>query len=333
MKKGTKECLRIIRDIGGIISPFVSTISIVFDAIDVTDKFIIYIRPIIIISTLFTLGYAIYYVFNIRKMYEKDKRIEEQEEIIGLLEKNISNGMKNYKNVATVTFDLKDKKYHLEIKKEYEIISDGIKWYEGQFYSNKILESATMSQEFYSNNQISWEDLDIRAQLSYKNIGEEDYSPVYELAVLKAAEGNNYKQFHIQYITKKENDSLDIRKGAYIKLKYDYSVPIFLWGSYLNRYITFWNEEAEVYFKCQCEEKLNIQNFKLFRADDLSGEPRRIQIKECRSDRRDTLYYYKIVLPRQRFTKFIVWWDANKIFDKDSLNTNLTADRSQLTQY
>lgn len=68
MKKGTKECLRIIRDIGGIISPFVSTISIVFDAIDVTDKFIIYIRPIIIISTLFTLGYAIYYVFNIRKM-------------------------------------------------------------------------------------------------------------------------------------------------------------------------------------------------------------------------------------------------------------------------
>lgn len=333
MSSNTKEWMQRVRDLGGIIAPFVLAGSTIADVVDVADNYITYIKPIIIISALITFGYAIYYFLNGKKIYEKNRKLEEQRQTIELLEKNISNGMRNYKNTATVTFDTKNEKYNLVINKEYEIISDGIKWYEGQFYSNKILENVSESQEFYKNNQISWDDLDVKAELSYKNIDEEDFSPIYELAVLRAAEGNNYKQFHIQYITKEGNDSLDIRKGAYIKLQYAYSVPIFLWGSYLNRYITFWNEEAEVYFKCKNKEKLNIQNFKLFRADDLTGEPKKIEIKVQKSDKMDGLHYYKIALPKQKFTKFIVWWDADKIFGKSGLNTNLTADRSQLTQY
>ena len=169
--------------------------------------------------------------------------------------------------------------------------------------------------------------------MSYRNIEDLEESRIYELAILKAAEGNNYKQFHIQYKTKDGNESLDIHKGAYIKLKYSYSIPIYLWGSYLNRYITYWSEYAEVYFKCKHKEKLNTQNFKLFKADDLTGEPKKIEIKEDKSDKIDGLHYYKIVLPKKQFIKYIVWWDANKIFGKENLNTVLTADRSQLTQY
>ncbi len=333
MKDVTKELLGKVRDVGGIISPFILAGSTVADLIDVADKYLTYIKPVTIFSAICTFGYAIYYSINGKKLYEKNKKIDKQNKTIEELEKNISNGMKYHKNSANVTFDIKGEKYKIAIEKEYEIISDGIKWYEGQFYSNKILENVAESQEFYKNNQISWDDLEVKAELSYRNLGEKDFSQVYELSVLRAAEGNNYKQFHIQYITKEGNDSLDIRKGAYIKLQYAYSIPITLWGSYLNRYITYWNEDADVYFKCKHKEKLNIHNFKLFRADDLTGEPKKIEVKVQKSDKMDGLHYYKIGLPKQKFTKFIVWWDADKIFGKSGLNTNLTADRSQLTQY
>lgn len=327
------EFVKKVRDIGGIIAPFILAGSTMVDLVDISDKYIRYIKPIIIISAIVTFIYAIYYFLNGKRIYEKNKKINEQEKLIKLLERNISSGMKYYRNIAYVTFDIKNGKYNIEIEKEYEIISDGIKWYEGQFYSNKILDNATKSQEFYSENGISWDNLDIKAELSYKNIGDSEFSPVYELAVLRAAEGNNYKQFHIQYNTKEENDSLDIHKGAYIKLKYSYIVPIYLWGSYLNRYITYWNEDAEVYFKCKIKEKLNTQYFKLYRADDITGEPKKIEIKQHKLDKVDGLQYFKVVLPKQNFTKFIIWWDANKIYEKKDLNTNLTADHSQLTLY
>lgn len=333
MNDNIKEWLGRARDLGGVIAPFILAGSTVADLIDITDKYITYIKPVMIISALFTFIYAIYYFVNGKKIYEKNKIIKEQAEDINVLQKHISNGMKNYKNIASVVFDVRAERYLIEIQKEYEIISDGIKWYEGQFYSNKILDNVASSQEFYSDNIISWDVLDVKAELSYKNIEDLEESRIYELAILKAAEGNNYKQFHIQYKTKEGNESLEIHKGAYIKLKYSYSIPIYLWGSYLNRYITYWSEYAEVYFKCKHKEKLNTQNFKLFKADDLTGEPKKIEIKEDKSDKIDGLHYYKIILPKKQFTKYIVWWDANKIFGKENLNTVLTADRSQLTQY
>lgn len=333
MNDNTKERWGIARDLGGVIAPFILAGSTIADLIDITNQYITYIKPVIIISALLTFVYAIYYFVNGKKIYEKNRIIKEQAEDINVLQKHISNGMKNYKNIASVVFDVRAERYLIEIQKEYEIISDGIKWYEGQFYSNKILDNVTFSQEFYSDNIISWDVLDVKAELSYKNIEDLEESRIYELAILKAAEGNNYKQFHIQYKTKDGNESLDIHKGAYIKLKYSYSIPVYLWGSYLNRYITYWSEYAEVYFKCKHKEKLNTQNFKLFKADDLTGEPKKIEIKEDKSDKIDGLHYYKIVLPKKQFTKYIVWWDANKIFGKENLNTVLTADRSQLTQY
>ena len=333
MNDNTKDLLRKVKDLGGMLAPFILAGSTVADLIDVTDKYITYIKPVVIISAILTFIYAIHYFVNGKKIYEQNKKIKEQEEEINILQKHISNGMKNYKNIASVTFDIRAEKYLIEIQKEYEIISEGIKWYEGQFYSNKILNSVASSQEFYSDNIISWSELDLKAELSYKNIEDTEESRIYELAILEAAEGNNYKQFHIQYKTKDGNESLDIHEGAYIKLKYSYSVPINLWGSYLNRFITYWSECAEVYLKCKHKEKLNPQNFKLFRTDDLTGEPKKIEIKEDKSDKIDGLHYYKIILPKQKFIKYIVWWDANKIFGKNNLNTVLTADRSQLTQY
>ena len=333
MNNDTKEWLRKVRDLGGVISPFILAGSTVVDLIDVADKYVTYIKPVVIVSAIITFAYAIFYFLNGKAIYEKNQLIKKQEEDINILQKHISNGIKNYKNIASVVFDIRAEKYLIEIQKEYEIVSDGIKWYEGQFYSNKILDNVASSQKFYSDNIISWEDLDVKAELSYKNSEDLEESRIYELAILQAAEGNNYKQFHIQYKTKDGNESLDIHKGAYIKLKYSYSIPIRLWGSYLNRYITYWGEHAEVYFKCKHKEKLNTQNFKLFKTDDLTGEPKKIEIKEDKSDKIDGLHYYKIVIPRKKFTKFIVWWDANKIFGKENLNTVLTSDRSQLTQY
>ena len=65
MNDNTKEWLGRVRDLGGVIAPFILAGSTVADLIDITDKYITYIKPVIIISALLTFMYAIYYFTGI----------------------------------------------------------------------------------------------------------------------------------------------------------------------------------------------------------------------------------------------------------------------------
>ena len=87
MSANTKDWLRKAKDLGGVLAPFILAGSTVADLIDITDKYIAYIKPIVIISAIITFIYAIYYIVNGKKIYEKNKKIKEQQEDIIVLQK------------------------------------------------------------------------------------------------------------------------------------------------------------------------------------------------------------------------------------------------------
>lgn len=249
------------------------------------------------------------------------------------LELKICDGKKLISSKATITFDILRKKYILSFEKRYVILSDAIKWYEGQFYSNKYLDSAETSQVYYKDHPIKWVDLNISAELRYKNPTDRNFSKTKKVAVLQIAEGNNYKKFHIQYKTKL-GDKLPIRKGAEILLTYTYEIPTELWGSYLNRYISYWRETTEVILKCddKYSDKLKDSNIKVYQTDHITGEPIITDIKG-ETDTTQGKSTYVIKLPSNESCKYAIWWDADEIFEESSLNTNMTVDHSQQTQY
>ena len=308
-------------------SPIILVLSVIANSITVLERFKDIIMILTVISALFVLGLAVYYVVFTAKAGEKNIKI-------GILEKEICKGNKYILNEATVTMDIDQKKYIIEIKKEYEIISESIKWFECQFYCNNILTNASEALANYDNNPVKWEELNIRASLQYKNPEDTDYYPPKYVRVKRVAEGNNYKQFHIEYKTEK-GDPLDVKEGTRIILTYKYEVPVTKWGSYLNRYVTYWGEATKVSIACKDEQKLRKNELKLYKTNR-NGCP----VIDPKSNQwNDTiindLYYRELKIDPTRCCKYIVSWNANEFFNIENidLNTQIGEDQSQLTQY
>ena len=122
-----------------IVSPFVFILSLIADAIAVLERFSGIIQVIMVISSLSVIGFSFYYIWFARHSVLLQGKLAEQEKKIDLLEQEICEGKRLTKNEAIVTFDVSEKRYLLGIKKEYQIISDRIKWMECQFYCNNRL--------------------------------------------------------------------------------------------------------------------------------------------------------------------------------------------------
>ena len=169
-------------------------------------------------------------------------------------------------------------------------------------------------------------------ELKYKNVDERKFSKTRQLAVLQIAEGNNYKKFHIQYNTKR-GDRLPIKKNAEIILHYSYEVPVSLWGSYLNRYISYWREPTEVVLICKDGDKLKNENIKVYKGDHTTGYPYIFKEDNFEIDTQNGQTFCTIKLPNDNSGKYSIWWNADEIFNMQNLNTNMTDDHSQQTKY
>lgn len=350
-----------VPDIVSIASPIAFGVSFIADIAGIAQSLQMVWSTLMILSALLVLGSGIY-TFLKRKKYidllesnrKLEKKLEKNDFVITsykekirdlvkekkeesakreTLESLVCDGKQYLSNKATIQFDLVNKKYKLSFEKHYKIISDAIKWYEGQFYSNKYLDSALKSQTYYQDNPVSWDTLNITAELQYKNIEDDTFSNTKQLLVKQIAEGNNYKKFHIQYNTKNGGDKLPIKKGAEIILNYSYEVPVSLWGSYLNRYISYWREEAEVILCCKDKSKMIDDNIKIYMADHNTGEPYIIDIQNIQIDTQKGETSYSIKFPNNAIGKYSVWWNAEKIFGISGLNTDMTVDHSQQTKY
>jgi len=221
----------------------------------------------------------------------------------------------------------------LEIK-EYDIISENSKWYAGQFYCNKILDSSERAQEYYEKHKISWRDLNIQAHIEHKNPEDDNWKPQIEVYVKRVAEGNNYKEFHIEYKTVPDKDVLGIKKGTKVKLTYTYDVPLTIWGTYLNRYLTYWREVSAVTILCQDRQKLDVATFKLYEANE-NGDPVLVQGVEWSptyKQQAGDLFARTIIIPTKRICcRYTAWWDATVFFGDSVENTKMTSDELQLT--
>lgn len=119
------------------------------------------------------------------------------------------------------------------------------------------------------------------------------------------AESSNYKTYNIKYINKKINTNLNVRKGNFIELEYSYEIPVHYWGSYLNRTISYFEEQGSIIVSCDDEEKLDSQDFVLAKSDKIQ-----ISNNDDFIVQRDGSYL--INLPRE-CGKYTLYWDAKKI--------------------
>ena len=255
--------------IGGRISPFVVLFGLVANIFSLFPRFKIPIIIILFVSAACIVAYTIWRIVESSKTRDLRSKVD-------ILEQEVCKGLKMIRNDAMVTMDMSAKKYRLEFKKEYDIISETPKWYSGQFYCNKVLYSAENAQDYYEEHKVSWDDLNVRAHVQYKNPESDDWEPQIEVFVKHVAEGNNYKEFHIEHKTLIDRNPLDIKKGTRVRLTYAYDVPLDIWGTYLNRYITYWREASTVTVLCTDKQKLISTPFKLFKTNE-NGVPVLVQ--------------------------------------------------------
>jgi Predicted phosphohydrolases len=239
------------------------------------------------------------------------------------LEKMIYGGKKYIINRARIRFNTKARKYELKFEKKYEILEDESFWYSGQFYGNKYKNNPKKSKEFYDKNNIKWEDLNFKAFVRVLNAKNEIIQNRVAVVVECVAESSNYKTYNIKYINKKINTNLNVHKGDFIELEYSYEIPVHYWGSYLNRTISYFEEQGSIIVSCDDEEKLDSQDFVLAKSD-------KVQI----SNNDDFILQrdgsFLINLPRE-CGKYTLYWDAKKIFGLEEDNTIPSRDECQIT--
>lgn len=256
--------------------------------------------------------------------------LRSKEENRVLLEKNIHNGLKYTRNKATITLNKDKNVYQFEFVKEFEIISDVTpKWYSAQFYANKILKNKNDSKQYYQQNTVKWKDLNVKAQISYMRPSSQKFTDYKKLEIYNVADDNNYIPFLIQYIEKNKNRALDLKKGTKVKLKYSYDVPVDLWGSYLNRSVSYFEEEMIVKLRCELDTDLDIKVSKLTGSLGTPTETNDYVLEQYDEDQH---HVYRIKLKANSFVKYRIWWDSSKYFSQE-VATEDTADNSQLTNY
>lgn len=295
------------------------------------------LKVIFIVTVFIMFIVGCFLAFRYKKFIDADKKnMELSEEIskknsrIDLLEQNIHNGVKYTNNEVVVTLDRNKKLYRFEFIKEFEIISDNApKWYYAQFYANKILKDKKMSKEYYKDNVIKWDDLKVRATVSYLHPGSREFTNPVNLVIDNITDENNYIPFNIQYTTFRGRRTLNMKKGTKVKLKYCYNVPIHLWGSYLNRTISYFGEPAVVKLKYDIGAEFDI---KVSSLSGVGGAPLDTEDYGMYKDEENEYIVRTITLQSQPFAKYRIWWDSEKYFENDK-TTEDTADNSQLTNY
>lgn len=267
---------------------------------------------------------------------EKEKNKKNETELLKqnhLLRNHINGGLEFSSNCVTISIKKSNGKYfyHFLYEKNFKIISDSIPTYfSAQFYANKHLTDREKAKEFYAKNSINWDDLKVRAYISYKNPGEKNFTKESKLLIENITDESNYIPFKIQYIIEKEKIKVNLECGCEVKLKYCYNVPINLWGSYINRTLSLDGEKAQVKFIT--EEDQNIETFIEGLSD--TGSPHAIldtdYTIEVNHKNEETIK--TITLVSAPLKKYRVRWNIEKLInDPAAENTTDGADQLGLT--
>lgn len=260
----------------------------------------------------------------------KKKNLDLENKYNGLLEVAY-NGMEFTYNAVTINFDEEGETYRFQFEKHFKIITDIVpEYYSAQFYANKFITNKDMAKAFYEQNCIPWKDLKVRACISYRLPGEERFSNEYNLDIINISDNTNYIIFKIMYKIFRTGVKIDLAKGAEVKIKYCYIVPITYWGSYINRTISYFGEEAKVILKYNSNSKLNYRVLKLRNGSPFELDKKQYDVESYHDDDRTVITISLSCKPHEQ-SKFRITWDADSYFQKENLNTEDGIDQLGLT--
>jgi hypothetical protein len=240
----------------------------------------------------------------------KHRKIEDE-----IIKKNIQEVDEYTYNSVIINFDKNNKTYQFIIEKHFTIKSNVIpSIYSFQVLANKFFDiDSKQSIEFYKQNPLEWNKLNVNASIFYQNIGDNDFSNEINLFNLKHENTmDNVIRFEIHYETI-EGAKIPFKKGAKIKLIYGYDIPAKLWGNYMLRPVSSSSEPTRIELK-------NYDNDLVWEIEEVFEDESGDQMKEG--------YGYKkleknlIEISRNKpLARYRVIWDAEKYFEIKELNT------------
>ncbi len=239
----------------------------------------------------------------------------------------IENGFKYTFNRATVTIHSDLNKYKFEFEKHFTVIAPGAPdRYSGQFYCNNHLENADEMHHYYASNPLRWSDLNVAASLT--QVGKDpERQASYGLVIEPATDNANFIPYNILFKSRMRPEKIEMPVGSRWILRYRYEVPASHWGSYLNRWLTFFAEKTEIVFEQPLQDDIDagLRVWELKPPDQAPVEIsapiyKRIEVDKVR---------YTVKFPQKRRARYRLTWDSKQL-----LNVPVTAnvqDTAQLT--
>lgn len=271
----------------------------------------------------------IYAIVSSKKNKRLSKKIAELNSALkfhNLLKEQAYQGLEHTKTIVKITLNKEKRLYEFEFEKQFIIISDTppIR-YETQFYANKIITDAKKAKEYYNDNKIEWNKLNVKAFMS-----SELYPDEIELIIINANDNGHVIPFDIYFTKKDGNAKVELKKGMQIKLRYCYQVPIKFWGNYMNRNISYYNEPTlvQILYKENGEKYLKIDVFGL----NTEGIPTVIKkgnysyyeentYTQKTSNRGNNNKEVEIEIRGVPYGRYRITWDAESYFGENEKNT------------
>lgn len=255
----------------------------------------------------------------LKELAQRCENIAENNQANSLLRQLVCSGIEFTANEASINFDKMNGRYDFIFKKHFVVLIENLHWFKSQFYANKILNSYDDACNYYANHVINWEDLDVHAYISFRENANSQFTPYEELKIRNHSEKGNYIPFDILYETI-AGKIIELSVGTNVIIKYQYSVPIEFWGSYINRSSTFFNERMALKFM-----HLGEVEFKIFELqNDINGlEGNLVEINpitysiDKEFDSVTGVTTTSITLPRKRCGRWRIFWDAANYFYHD----------------
>lgn len=308
-KDGIKNCLEIV----SIVVPAVITIlSTILDNILKVEIWNI----LSIVFTVLTLIFAVVVVIiNIHKECQHKKIISELRQVVDIC----CDGKKYLSNDATVEFIKESFSYKITICKKFELLSMDANYYPVRISCDKYPEDLVKSTAFYKEQKDIWKDLNFQVSMVVGNNEKVvRYDNIYFETVL---EQNNHIYFKVFYKQLVDNQTIDIpiKQGDVVSIVYSLIVSSLYWGSYINRPVDINKADTSVSFVGNLPEDL----FTVITID-LNGTARQVLGYDFKNDGEKTVF----ILPTKQLSvneikncHFRIYWDANKIFNTDNLNS------------
>jgi hypothetical protein len=269
----------------------------------------------------------------IKHIEQQDNKINELHKALDFLIEEAYHGLKPIYNYLLINFDKKNRQYLFEFEKQFKIIATkGLSTkYEAQFYANKFLTNRDYAKEYYETNKISWNKLGVGANISILETNGKEWSDEKEVKVNPIINSGNYIPFTINF-EPKDKTVLNLQKDNILKIKYWYKVPIKLWGNYINRHISYFEELLIVEFEYETNNNENLID-KIEILFPPNGIPDIISNEKYKKTEYNINNRKKINIEFKgnKFEKYRITWDSAQYFGDNEFNTDGGEDQLGVT--